>query len=593
MFFSFFYCYIGYQFFNPIITSESVIIPYGIHPFDICINNPILWKYIKYCFIFTYLFSSIIISNLIYHFILNSFNIFINFLKKSKNHDSNHNKSNMSFNTNLDTKSNFILNENLNGKNHKQSHTLALFIGNNSETGEAIYLPEKSLFQNIIITGTIGTGKTSSAMYPFTKQLIDFQCNNNEEKLGMLILDVKGNYYLKVLEFAMDCNRLSDVIVISVNGKYKYNPLHKPNLKASVLANRLKTILLLFSPNNSESFWLDKVEQVLTEAIKLCRLYNDGYVTFEEIHKLISLDYYYSEKLTILKEKYIQNLFSSEDLYNLYTSLNFFQKEYFSLDSRTLSILKSEITRITNTFVSDYEIYSTFNPPKSELNFLGFEQLINEGKIVVLNMNISKYKVLSKIIATYLKLDFQSEVLDRIANNFILSNRNVAFISDEFHEYCTITDSDFFAQSREAKCINIIATQSYTSILNSLNNKFSTEVIIQNLVNKIWFRTDDILTIENAQKQIGKEDKKRLLKSISENAKLTNYSYLTHSLNSTDSNISESITSQISYEYKYDTKFFTQELENFSSLAFLSDGHHIYPPQKIIFKPYFKNKKIK
>ena len=593
MFFSFFYCYIGYQFFNPIITSESVIIPYGIHPFDICINNPILWKYIKYCFIFTYLFSSIIISNLIYHFILNSFNIFINFLKKSKNHDSNHNKSNMSFNTNLEVKSNFISNENLNGKNHKQSHTLALFIGNNSETGEAIYLPEKSLFQNIIITGTIGTGKTSSAMYPFTKQLIDFQCNNNEEKLGMLILDVKGNYYLKVLEFAMDCNRLSDVIVISVNGKYKYNPLHKPNLKASVLANRLKTILLLFSPNNSESFWLDKVEQVLTEAIKLCRLYNDGYVTFEEIHKLISLDYYYSEKLTILKEKYIQNLFSSEDLYNLYTSLNFFQKEYFSLDSRTLSILKSEITRITNTFVSDYEIYSTFNPPKSELNFLGFEQLINEGKIVVLNMNISKYKVLSKIIATYLKLDFQSEVLDRIANNFILSNRNVAFISDEFHEYCTITDSDFFAQSREAKCINIIATQSYTSILNSLNNKYSTEVIIQNLVNKIWFRTDDILTIENAQKQIGKEDKKRLLKSISENAKLTNYSYLTHSLNSTDSNISESITSQISYEYKYDTKFFTQELENFSSLAFLSDGHHIYPPQKIIFKPYFKNKKIK
>ena len=593
MFFSFFYCYIGYQFFNPIITSESVIIPYGIHPFDICINNPILWKYIKYCFIFTYLFSSIIISNLIYHFILNSFNIFINFLKKSKNHDSNHNKSNMSFNTNLDTKSNFILNENLNCKNHKQSHTLALFIGNNSETGEAIYLPEKSLFQNIIITGTIGTGKTSSAMYPFTKQFIDFQCNNNEEKLGMLILDVKGNYYLKVLEFAMDCNRLSDVIVISVNGKYKYNPLHKPNLKASVLANRLKTILLLFSPNNSESFWLDKVEQVLTEAIKLCRLYNDGYVTFEEIHKLISLDYYYSEKLTILKEKYIQNLFSSEDLYNLYTSLNFFQKEYFSLDSRTLSILKSEITRITNTFVSDYEIYSTFNPPKSELNFLGFEQLINEGKIVVLNMNISKYKVLSKIIATYLKLDFQSEVLDRIANNFILSNRNVAFISDEFHEYCTITDSDFFAQSREAKCINIIATQSYTSILNSLNNKYSTEVIIQNLVNKIWFRTDDILTIENAQKQIGKEDKKRLLKSISENAKLTNYSYLTHSLNSTDSNISESITSQISYEYKYDTKFFTQELENFSSLAFLSDGHHIYPPQKIILKPYFKNKKNK
>lgn len=63
----------------------------------------------------------------------------------------------------------------------------------------------------------------------------------------MLILDVKGNYYKKVLEFASDFNRLDDIIVIELNGNYKYNPLHKPNLKPSVIANRLKTILLLFS----------------------------------------------------------------------------------------------------------------------------------------------------------------------------------------------------------------------------------------------------------------------------------------------------------------------------------------------------------
>ncbi len=439
-----------------------------------------------------------------------------------------------------------------------------------------------------MITGTIGSGKTSSAMYPFTKQLINFESSNNSDKLGMLILDVKGNYYLKVLEFAKEFNREADVIVIKVNGKYKYNPLHKPNLKASVIANRLKTILLLFSPNNSESFWLDKVEQVLTEAIKLCRLYNDGYVTFEEIHKLVSYENYYKEKIEILKNKFRANILSKEDLYNLLSSLTFFQKEFFSLDHRTLSILKSEITRITNVFVSDYEIYNTFNPPENKLNFLGFEQLLSEGKIVVLDISVSKYKALSKIIATYLKLDFQTEVLNRLSNNFKYSNRSVAFICDEFHEYCTVSDSEFFAQSREAKCINIISTQSYTSILNSLNNKSATDVIIQNLVNKIWLRTDDVFTIESAQKQIGKEDKEKLFKSISENAKETNYSYITHSLNSSDSSISESISTQVTSEYKYDTKFFTQELETFSSLAFLSDGEKILNPQKIILKPYFR-----
>ena len=41
-------------------------------------------------------------------------------------------------------------------------------------------------------------------------------------------------------------------------------------------------------------------------------------------------------------------------------------------------------------------------------------------------------------------------------------------------------------------------------------------------------------------------------------------------------------------EFVYDTKFFTQELENFCSLSFLSDGNKIIPPQKIKLKPYFE-----
>ena len=477
----------------------------------------------------------------------------------------------------------------VNKMNYNTKNILKIFVGISENSKNNIYLLDKSLFQNVLITGTIGTGKTSSAMYPFTKQLIKF-CNNDfNNKIGMLILDVKGNYHKKVLEFATNSNRIDDVIIIKLGGKYKYNPLHKPNLKPSVLANRLKTILLLFSPNNTESYWLDKVEQALTECIKLCRLYNNNYVTFEEIHKLISIPNYYIEKIDYLREKFINNYFSKQDIYNLISSLNFFQKEFFSLDIRTLSILKSEITRITNVFISDYEIYKTFNPPKEELNFYGFEDLINTGKIVVLDMNISEYRNLSKIIAAYLKLDFQTEVMTRLANNFETSNRIVAFISDEYHEYVTTSDSEFYAQSREAKCINIVATQSYTSLLNSLNNKYSVEVILQNLVNKFWFRTDDIYTIESIQKQIGKEYKEKILKSISENAKITNYSYITESLNSTDSNISESISKQLYYEYKFDTKFFTQELENFCSLAFLSDGNKIINPQKIYLKPYFKN----
>ena len=299
-------------------------------------------------------------------------------------------------------------------------------------------------------------------------------------------------------------------------------------------------------------------------------------------------DYFY-EKAKILKELFLKNCFTEKENYELLSSLNFFEKEYFSLDDRTKSILKSEISRITNIFISDFNVKKVFCPKQNEINFYGFDNILKTGKIVVLNMNIAEYKNLSKIIAAYLKLDFQTSVMNRLSNNSNLKNyRSVCFISDEYHEYVTLNDASFFSQSREAKCINIVATQSYTSLLNTLNNNSCVKTIIQNLINKLWFRTDDIFTIEDAQKQIGKEEKIKFSKTISENAKETNYNYLFKKFHSKNSNLSESFNSYYQTDYIFDTNYFTQKLETFSCLSFLSNGEKIICPQKVNLIPYFK-----
>lgn len=345
--------------------------------------------------------------------------------------------------------------------------------------------------------------------------------------------------------------------------------------------------MTLFSPNNSESYWLDKSQDILEACIKLCRIYNNGYVTFEEIHNLIIDRKYYEEKIKLSRLVFLSNKLSQEKIFDLYSSIQVLEKDYYSLDDRTYNILKSEITRITNCFVSSLDIKNTFSPIKEKENFYGFEDVLKSGKIVVLNMNIAEYKNLSKIIAAYLKLDYQTDVLKQLSKN----NKNInptVFISDEYQEYVTSSDASFFSQSREAKCINIIATQSYTSILNTLNNQYTSKVIIQNLVNKLWFRSDDIYTIEDIQKQIGKEEKEKLSKSYSENSKESFYNYFTRNFISVDSNISESVNSYTQLDYEYDYKFFTQELSTFSCLAFLSDGDKILKPSKLNMIPYFK-----
>lgn len=548
-------CFCAYQFFLPIYNAKEIIIFYALHPFDICSDNPILWNLIKISFIVFYIFSNYIIINTI----LLRFKIF---------------EKHISYQVTPTDKSNMS--------------SLQLLIGKDYYSNQKIYISDSGLYQNFLITGTIGTGKTSSAMYPFTEQFIKYNSLHQNNKLGILILDVKGNYFKHVKYLASKYHLEKDVLEISLNSNVRYNPLYKPNLNPIVLANRLKTILLLFSENNSESFWLDKAEQVLAECIKLCRLYNNGYVTFIELHKLIVEPNYYKSKLEILKKLFYESKLSHKQIYELNTALEFFEKDFNSLDSRTLSILKSEISRITNIFISDYTVSKIFCPEKEALNFKGFSSMLSKGKIVVLNMNIAEYKNLSKIIATYLKLDFQSEVMYNLSHSKV---RPSVFICDEYSEYVTKTDADFFSLSREAKCINIVSTQSYSSLKNALKDENSVRVIVQNLINKIWFRTDDIFTIEETQKQLGKEDKLHTSKSISENAKETKFSYITNSLNSQNSSITESLNTYTQRDYVYDTNFFTQELETFSALGFLSDGTHILKPSKLKMFPYFKNEK--
>lgn len=536
--------------FSPILSATSLIFPFAIHPFDIVKEYTSTWNTIKKAYFICLFFSYSI--------------IYINFASKFS----------------FDFKTKKVLPT-------KQFSNLNLFVGLNNNC--PVYISENGLYQNILITGTIGTGKTSSAMYPFTEQLLNYCASDSEEKNAMLILDVKGNYYEKIIEFADKANRLNDLIIIDLSGGLKYNPLDKPYLSPIVLANRLKIILTLFSPNSTESYWLDKAEQILAEAIKFCRLYNNYYVSFTELHKIIMFPEYYSEKLLLVKNNFKKGLYSSEESYNLLDCINFFEKEFFSLDQRTLSLLRSEISRITNIFISDYNVAKVFCPSKKDINFSGFSDTLKSGKIVVLNMSLAEYKNLSKIIATYLKLDFQTEVLSTLGKGG--AKRKSVFISDEFQEYVTTTDADFFSQSREAKCINILATQSYSSLKNALKDDDSCKVIIQSIVNKFWFRTDDIYTIDETQKLLGKEEKEKFSTTISENARETKRNLITNKLISQNSNLSESYNKYTQTDYKFDTNYFSQNLETFKCLAFLSDGFKILEPVKLQMIPYYEKEK--
>ena len=52
-------------------------------------------------------------------------------------------------------------------------------------------------------------------------------------------------------------------------------------------------------------------------------------------------------------------------------------------------------------------------------------------------------------------------------------------------------------------------------------------------------------------------------------------------------NFSESLNTYTQFDFIFDTNFFTQKLDTFNCLTFLSTGTQIIPPQKLNLIPYF------
>ena len=96
----------------------------------------------------------------------------------------------------------------------------------------------------------------------------------------------------------------------------------------------------------------------------------------------------------LCKEKFTEgpNKLSKEDIYNLYASLNFFEKEFFSLDSRTIDAFEYEF--LTNLYLKDiivgyFIINNKWLPKDKKL----FKSLKDE--------NIELFRLCKKVIETY------------------------------------------------------------------------------------------------------------------------------------------------------------------------------------------------
>jgi hypothetical protein len=76
-------------------------------------------------------------------------------------------------------------------------------------------VPERGLFTGIAIFGAIGTGKTSGCMYPYAEQLIAYKAHDPQQRMGGLVLEVKGDFCHKIKNILAKHGREADYVEVS------------------------------------------------------------------------------------------------------------------------------------------------------------------------------------------------------------------------------------------------------------------------------------------------------------------------------------------------------------------------------------------
>jgi hypothetical protein len=144
-------------------------------------------------------------------------------------------------------------------------------------------VPERGLFTGIAVFGAVGSGKSSCCMFPFADQILSYKAFNKDERIGGLILEVKGDFCRKVKEILERNDRGEDYIEISLDSQYRYNPLHN-DLDAYALAFNIASLLNNLFGKGKEPFWQQAYTNLVKFIILLHKVAYD-YVTLFDVYQ--------------------------------------------------------------------------------------------------------------------------------------------------------------------------------------------------------------------------------------------------------------------------------------------------------------------
>src|SRR5206468_11251385 len=180
---------------------------------------------------------------------------------------------------------------------------------------------------------------------------------------------------------------------------------------------------------------------------------------------------------------------------------------------------------------------------------------------------------------TLMKQDFQRAVLNRIPQMERQPERHwreALFLCDEYHSFATVGENDpsgdekFFALSRQAKCVPVIATHSVSSLRSTLPGE-SWRTLLQTFRTKIFLALSDDFSARTASELCGKEEQLKPNYMISEKGQDAGISIFTGRAAAHRASIGTTKGYNMQRDFVFEPKVFA-ELTNAQAIVLAYDG---------------------
>lgn len=409
------------------------------------------------------------------------------------------------------------------------------------------FLSIKDSFEGIFIAGGIGSGKTTgSGKIVATNMML--------KGYSFLVLCVKPEEVDLWRTYARKTNREKDLVIVEPGGAHCFDFLgyeckvaqrHKGVSLRHNIVSLLDTVI-----NSGEAgsggvedgrFWASALRLTLSSVVSLSLLAT-GSVSVQELYNIAlcvpsveegtknqdkpSDDYYtramnaaeirvkakVNAHLSTLHSSFIEEKQQTNrlDAYIIqhvpeYRELKqvrqFFERSYKKLPPKTKSTIEFLLVDFLSSLLSDpfYSLFcsnpSTFTP----------ESVLNEGKIVILNLPTKIHHDAGRLVQVAIKIIFQRAWEKR---DIALNNRPAAIFADESSHFIHSLDADFQSTVRSSLVSVVYLTQNihgYFSHLGGKSGEHKVKQFLGTLATKIFHANSDVDTNKYASELIGQE----------------------------------------------------------------------------------------